>query len=72
MGLLSKLFYKTGKSSATRPWTSIFIGLVIVAVGSIGFINSQTTVSSWAAGARAENCLSAECRHFGRIVRLDC
>lgn len=45
MGLLGKIFYKTGKASATRPWTSIFIGLVIVCIGSLGFINFQSTVS---------------------------
>ena len=46
MGLLGKIFYKTGKASATRPWTSIFIGLVIVCIGSLGFVNFQSTVSS--------------------------
>ena len=45
MGLLGKIFYTTGKASATRPWTSIFIGLVIVAIGSIGFVNFRSTVS---------------------------
>jgi len=45
MGLLGKIFYTTGKASARRPWTSIFIGLVIVAIGSLGFINWQSTVS---------------------------
>ena len=46
MGLLGKIFYSTGKASATRPWTSIFIGLIIIAVGSLGFINFQSTVSA--------------------------
>ena len=46
MGLIGKIFYKTGKASATRPWTSIFIGLVIVAIGCIGFVNWQSTVST--------------------------
>jgi len=45
MGFLGKVFYKTGKASASRPWTSIFIGLVIVAIGTLGFINFQSTVS---------------------------
>ena len=45
MGLLGKLFYKTGKASATRPLTSIFIGLVFTCIGSLGFINFRSTVS---------------------------
>ena len=45
MGLLGKMFYHTGRASATRPVTSIFIGIVIIAIGSIGFINFQSTVS---------------------------
>ena len=43
MGYLSRIFYHTGKASANRPWTSIFIGMVIIMVGSIGFINYQKT-----------------------------
>ena len=39
MGLLGKVFYQTGKASATRPWTSIFIGCILVLIGSLGFIN---------------------------------
>jgi len=46
MGLLGNIFYTTGKASATRPWTSIFIGLVITMIGSIGFINFRSTVST--------------------------
>ena len=46
MGLLGKIFYKTGKASAMRPWTSIFVGLIIVAVGTLGFINFRSTVST--------------------------
>ena len=46
MGLLGKIFYSTGKASATRPWTSIFIGLVIACIGSLGFLNMQSTVSA--------------------------
>ena len=46
MGLIGKIFYNTGKASATRPWTSIFIGLVICAIGSIGFVNFRSTVST--------------------------
>ena len=45
MGFLSKIFYHTGKASATRPITSIFVGLVLVLVGAIGFVNFQSTVS---------------------------
>ncbi len=45
MGVLGNIFYTTGKASATRPWTSIFIGLVITMIGSIGFLNFQSTVS---------------------------
>ena len=39
MALIGKLFYRTGKASATRPYTSIFIGMVIVLIGSLGFLN---------------------------------
>lgn len=46
MGLLGKVFYNTGKASATRPWTSIFIGLVIACIGSLGFLNMRSTVST--------------------------
>ena len=43
MGLLAKAFYNTGKWSASRPWASIFMGLIIVAIGSLGFVNFQST-----------------------------
>ena len=46
MGFIGKVFYTTGKASATRPWTSIFIGLVICGIGGIGFVNWQSTVSN--------------------------
>ena len=46
MGFIGKVFYTTGKASATRPWTSIFIGLVICGIGGIGFVNWQSTVST--------------------------
>ena len=45
MGSLRDCFYVTGKASARRPWTSIWIGIIIVAIGSLGFINMQSTVS---------------------------
>ena len=45
MGSLRNCFYVTGKASARRPWTSIWIGIIIVAIGSLGFINMQSTVS---------------------------
>lgn len=59
MGFLGKVFYSTGKASATRPWTSIFIGVIIVLVGSLGFINFQSTVSAskrTVAPARERDC----------------
>ena len=45
MGFLGKMFYHTGRASGRRPVTSIFIGIVIIAIGAIGFINFQSTVS---------------------------
>ena len=54
MGFLGKVFYNTGKSSATRPVTSICIGIIIVLVGAIGFINFQSTVSL--ATSRSTTC----------------
>ena len=47
MGFVSNVFYHTGKASARRPWTSIFIGLIIVCIGSLGFYNFQSTVSTF-------------------------
>jgi hypothetical protein len=44
MGIIAKAFYKYGLWSARKPITSIFIGLIFIMIGSIGFINSQTTV----------------------------
>jgi len=58
MGFLGKIFYNTGKASATRPWTSIFIGLIIVLVGSLGFINFQSTVSAGSDDTRANLAFS--------------
>ena len=43
MGLVEDLFYKIGKTAAFRPYSSICIGLIIIAVGSIGFINYEST-----------------------------
>ena len=45
MGCLGKTFYHLGKWTAQRPLTNIFIGCIIVAIGSFGFINFQATVS---------------------------
>ena len=39
MGFLANIFYTTGKASATRPITSIFIGIIIILIGSIGYVN---------------------------------
>jgi hypothetical protein len=44
MGYLADGFYKYGLWAATRPLTAIFIGVVFVVIGFVGFINSQTTV----------------------------
>ena len=75
MGLLGKMFYHTGKASATRPVTSIFIGLIIVAIGSIGFINFQSTADPqelWVppkSRANVEQSYFAE--KFGFFFRID-
>ena len=47
MGFLDKAFYHTGKASAQRPCTSILIGLLITAIGTIGFVNFRSTVSKY-------------------------
>jgi hypothetical protein len=39
MGYLAEGFYRWGLWSARRPLTSILIGVVIVIVGFVGFIN---------------------------------
>ena len=46
MGLLDKTFYHAGKASAQRPCTSILIGVLITAIGAIGFVNYRSTVSA--------------------------
>jgi hypothetical protein len=45
MGYLANGFYKWGLWSASRPFTSIFIGAMVIMIGTVGFLNSQTTVS---------------------------
>lgn len=40
MGFVGKAFYHYGLWSARKPITSIFIGIIFITVGSIGFINS--------------------------------
>jgi hypothetical protein len=45
MGYLANAFYKWGLWSASRPFTAIFIVAIVVSIGTVGFINSQTTVS---------------------------
>ena len=45
MGILDKTFYHAGKASAQRPCTSILIGVLITAMGAIGFVNYRSTVS---------------------------
>lgn len=75
MGLLGNIFYTTGKASATRPWTSIFIGLVITMIGSIGFINFRSTADPqelWVpknSRANVEQTYFAE--KFGFFFRID-
>ena len=44
MGYLAQGFYKWGLWSASRPFASIFIGILVVTIGTVGFLNSQTTV----------------------------
>ena len=39
MSFISNTFYHTGKASARRPITSIFIGLIITLIGCLGFVN---------------------------------
>lgn len=39
MGIIGKAFYSYGLWAARKPVTSIFIGLMFIMVGSIGFIN---------------------------------
>ena len=45
MGLLAKGFYQWGKWAASRPYTAIFLGIVITVIGTCGMINQRTTVS---------------------------
>jgi hypothetical protein len=45
MGWIGKLFAKQGELSARNPWTSIFIGLILITFGTLGFVNFQSTVS---------------------------
>jgi len=40
MGYLANGFYKWGLWTATRPYTAIFIGAIVVTIGTVGFINS--------------------------------
>lgn len=40
MGIIGKAFYNYGLWSARKPVTAIFIGIVFIMIGSIGFINS--------------------------------
>jgi hypothetical protein len=44
MGIIGKAFYNYGLWSARKPVTSIFIGIIVILIGTIGFINKQTTV----------------------------
>jgi hypothetical protein len=60
MGYLANGFYRWGLFSASRPFTAIFIGAIVVALGTVGFINSQTTVS-----------LSNSFNNF-RLIRRNC
>jgi len=75
MGYVSELFYKWGYWSASRPLTSIFIGLTIVILGMTGFINSQTTADPqelWvppASRANIEQTYFNE--NFGAFYRID-
>lgn len=45
MSVIANIFYHTGKASARRPVTSIFIGLILTLIGCLGFINYRATVS---------------------------
>ena len=45
MGYLGKVFYTYGLWSAKKPFSAIFIGVVLIMIGSIGFLNMQATVS---------------------------
>ena len=46
MGCLAKTFYHTGKWTASRPFTAIFIGIISVMIGAFGFVNFSATVSN--------------------------
>jgi fumarate reductase subunit D len=45
MGFIAEGFFKWGLWSAKRPYTAIFMGVVLIIIGFTGFINTQTTVS---------------------------
>jgi hypothetical protein len=45
MGFIGKVFYKYGLWAARNPFSAIFMGITVIMIGSLGFINSQTTVS---------------------------
>lgn len=75
MGLIRNLFYHTGKASATRPWTSIFIGLIIVCIGSMGFYNFQSTADPQELWVPAQSRANVEqtyfAEKFGFFFRID-
>ena len=57
MGCLAKTFYLLGKWTASRPLTNIFIGCIIIMIGTFGFINFQATVSKLLLLHKQQPCL---------------
>lgn len=75
MGHLGNLFYKLGYATASRPGTTCFIGLLILMIGAIGFVNEQLTSDPqelWvppASRANIEQTYFTE--QFGAFFRID-
>ena len=65
MGCLAKTFYHLGKWTASRPITNIFIGCIIIMIGTFGFINFQATVSNPFANSQAAISSAYESRKCG-------
>lgn|ERR1719223_1099618 len=75
MSFIADVFYVTGKASARRPWTSIFIGIMIAMVGCLGFFNAQSTANPqelWVPPASRANVEQEYfAKEFGFFFRID-
>jgi len=66
MGFIGKAFYAYGLWAAKKPFTAIFIGILVVVIGAVGFLNEQTTADPQALWVPPASRANVEQQYFDK------